>query len=391
MPTVQQGPIGTINLLEDLIVQEMMQNVAVLETSSKPLTTVMNNLEKVVATDTPEPQHAEDELLPTIDLVNGAHTAADVTIAVDNPVFYLVGDILHIPRTGENMRVTSAPGVSPITVTRGIGQTPPAALNDDDPIWILGCALEEGASSRLALNTLEIPFTHYCQIIRNSIEGTGTQLATRQLGGDYEDQAEKKLIEHKKQMEYFFKFGRSDRRTVNGEYMRTMGGIFERIQINRFAVNGVLGEGAWEAGLEAGFQFGSARKLFIAAPRVLRAISNFARNRLITVPEDESYGLVMRRYESHSGTVDLVSDRELKGAVYGGYGALLDPDYIIVRYLRAGPDSGRPAKYQGSSYCKRIENIQANDADRRKDEFFSELTLQLVQERVHMVLTGVTG
>jgi hypothetical protein len=204
----------------------MMQNVAVLETSSKPLTTLMNNLEKVVATDTPEPQHAEDELLPTIDLANGAHTAADNTIAVDNPAFYLVGDIIHIPRTGENMRVTAAPGTSPITVSRGIGQTPPAALVNDDPIWILGCALEEGANSRLALNTLEIPFTHYCQIIRNSIEGTGTQLATRQLGGDYEDQAEKKLIEHKKSMEYFFKFGRWDRRTVNGEYMRTMGGLF---------------------------------------------------------------------------------------------------------------------------------------------------------------------
>jgi hypothetical protein len=391
MPTVQQGPRGTISVLEDLIVQEMMAKVAVLETSSRPLTTMMNHLLKVVATDTAEPQHTEDELLPSIDLAVGAHTAATANLAVDNPAFYLVGDILHIPRTGENMRVTTASGVSPVTVSRGIGQTPPAALVDNDPIWILGCALEEGATSRAALNTLEIPFTHYCQIIRNSLEGTGTQLATRQLGGDFEDQAEKKLIEHKKQMEYFFKFGRHDRRTVNGEYMRTMGGIFERVQVNRVAVDGILGEGEWEAALELGFQFGSARKLFICAPKILRSISNFARNRLITVPEDESYGLVLRRYESHSGTVDLVSDRELKGAVYGGYGILIDPDYWIVRYLRAGPSSGRPAKYQGSAYCKRIENIHANDADRRKDEFFSELTLQGIQERVNMVLTGVTG
>ena len=391
MPTVQTGPRGTVDLLEDLIVQEMMAKVAVLETSSRPLTTLMNHLEKVIPTDTPEPQHAEDELLPSIDLAVGAHTPAVFALNVDNPAFYLVGDILHIPRTGENMRVTTAAGVSPITVTRGVGQTPPAQINDNDPIWILGCALEEGASSREALNTLEIPFTHYCQIIRNSLEGTGTQLATRQLGGDFEDQAEKKLIEHKKQMEYFFKFGRLDRQTVNGQYMRTMGGVFERIQINRVAVDGILGEGEFEAALELGFQFGSARKLLICAPKVGRAIGNFARNRLETVPEDESYGLVLRRYESHSGTVDIVTDRELKGTIYGGYGMLFDPDYWIVRYLRAGPESGRPAKYQGSSYCKRIENIHANDADRRKDEFFSELTLQGIHERVNMVMTGITG
>ena len=391
MPTVQTGPRGTIDLLEDLIVQEMMRKVAVLETSSKPLTTLMNNLMKVIQTDTPEPQHTEDELQPTVDLVTGVHTAAAVALNIDNPTFFLPGDLLHFPRTGEVCYVTLAAGVSPITVRRGIGNTPPAALVDNDPVWIIGSALEEGANSRDALNTLEIPFTHQCQIMRNSLEATGTQLATRQLGGDFDDQAEKKLIEHKRQMEYCFKFGRQDRVTINKQYMRTTGGILERVLINRFAVNGILEEGTWEAFLEMGFQYGSSRKLFIGAPRVLRGIGNFARNRLITVPEDESYGLVLRRYESQSGTVDLISDREFKGTVYGGHGMLIDPDYILVRYLRAGADSGRPAKYQGSAYCKRIENIQANDSDRRKDEYFSELCLQMIHERVHAVITGVRG
>ena len=391
MPTVQTGPRGTIDLLEDLIVQEMMRKVAVLETSAQPLMTVMNYLEKVVATDTPEPQHTEDELLPTIDLLDGAHTAVDNTLDVDNPTFYLVGDILHFPSTGENARVTAAPGTSPITCRRGVGNTPPAALADNAPIWILGAAIEEGADARAALNTLEIPFTTYCQIIRNSLEGTGTQLATRQLGGDFDDQAEKKLIEHKRQMEHFIKFGRFGRDTVNGQYLRTMYGLLERIQVNRFAVNGVLGEGEFEAFLEMGFAFGNARKLLVAPPRVLRAIGNFARNRFVTIPEDETYGLRMRRIESNSGTVDLVSDRELKGSVYGGYMLLLDPDYMLLRYLRAGPDSGRPSKYQGSAFCKRVENIQNNSSDRRKDEYFSECGLQMVHERVHAIGTGIIG
>lgn len=392
MATVQRGGRGTVDLLQDLIVQEMMQKVAVLETTSKPLTTVLNKLEAVYPTDTPEPQHTEDELLPNVTLLQGAETAAQVNLTVDNPELFLVGDLIKFPRTGEVARVSAAPGINPITVRRGIGATPPAALNDDEVIWILGCALEEGANSREALNTLEVPYTAYCQIIRNSMEGLGTQMATRQLGGDFEDQAEKKLIEHKRQLEYLIKFSHRDRFVVNGEYLRTMGGIFERISTNRYAVDGVLGEGELEAICEMGFEFGSERKLAIAGPRVFRSISNIARNRLITVPEDESYGLALRRYvTSQGGILDFCVDREMKGDTYGGYLAILDMNYMMLRYLRAGPGSGKTDKYQGSLYCKRIEHIQDNDADRRKDEIFSELTIQLIHERVHAVATGIWG
>lgn len=392
MPTVQQGPRGTIDLLEDLIVQEMLQRVAVLETSARPFTTMLMQLEKVMESDTPEPQHAEDEMLPMVDLVQGAFTAANVNINFDNPAFFLVGDVLHFPRTGENARVTAAPGVNPITLRRGLGNTPPANLLDDEVTWILGGASAEGAVSRLALNTLEIPFTTHLQIIRNSMEGTGTQLATRQLGGDFEDQAEKKLMEHKRQLEYFVKFGRQGRDTVAGQYMRFMQGFFERVQTNVFAVNGVLGEGEFETFCEMAAGYGNQRKLALASPTAARAINNFARNRMYTVPQDESYGLRLTRYDSAAGlTLDIVVDRELKGTVYGGYLAVVDPDYVLLRYLRAGPGSGRPEKYQGSAFCKRVENIQANDADRRKDEFFSEMGVQFIHERVHAVATGITG
>ena len=223
MPTVQQGARGTIDLLDDLIVQEMMRRVAQLEPSARPLTTLMNNLEKVLQTDQPEPQHAEDELLPNIDLSAGAIAPNVTALPVQNPQFYLVGDIIHVPRTGENMRVTDAPGTSPITVKRGVGG-PPSDIVDNEPLWILGGAQREGDTSRIALNTLEVQYTHFCQIIRNSVEGTGTQLATRQHGGDFEEQAEKKLIEHKRQMEYFFKWGRPSREAVDGEWLPHDGG-----------------------------------------------------------------------------------------------------------------------------------------------------------------------
>jgi len=389
MPTVQADARGTIDLLDDAIVQEMVRGVAQLEPSAGPLTTLMNTLERVMSTDNPDPQHMEDELLPNVDLASGAQTAASDTITPDNIGFYLVGDILHIPRTGENIRVGTV-GVADLTVVRGVG-TAAAAIVDDEPIWILGGAQQEGDQSRNSLNTLEVPFTNRCQIVRNSIEGTGTQLATRQHGGDFDEQFEKKLIEHKRQMDRLFKFGAPSRATVSNQHLRTMQGLNHWIQTNRMAVNGVLGEGEFDAFLEMAFQYGSSEKVLLASPKVGRAIQNFAKNRLVTIPADEEYGIAIRAYESNHGDVMIINDRELKGATYMGYGFLFDPEYMLVRYLRAGSGGGRSEKYSGNLYCKRVEKIQANDSDTRKDEIFSELTLQPIHERTAAALTGVEG
>ena len=131
MPTVQSGARTGADLLQDAVVIDMMSRVAQLEPESQPLTGMLNLQQKALFTRNPEPQHMEDELLPNRDLVIGAQTPADASIEVDNPLFYLVGDIIHVPRTGENMRVTAAPGTSPITVARGVGSAPAAILDDE--------------------------------------------------------------------------------------------------------------------------------------------------------------------------------------------------------------------------------------------------------------------
>ena len=390
MPTVQSGARLGPDLLNDAVVIDMMSRVAQLEPESQPLTGLLNVLEKSASSRNPDPQHMEDELLPNRDLVNGTQTAADTSIEVDNPLFYLVGDILHIPRTGENMRVTAAPGTSPITVARGVGSAP-ANILDDEPLWILGGAQVENASSRTALNTLEIQKQFHCQIVRNSIEMGEISMATEVYGGDFDDQFDKKLIEHKRSMDGFFKYGTPSRTDTGAGYIRTMEGVLHWIQTNRMAVDGVLGEGEFDAFLEMGFQYGSSTKILLASQRIVRSINNFAKNRMETVNLEGSYGMDISEYRGPSGKVWILSDRELKGAVYSGYGILLDPEYFLIRYLLAGGDAGATEKYQGSQYCRRVTNIQANDLAGRKDEIYSCLTLQMVHERTAAVLSGVEG
>lgn len=389
MPTVQQGPRGTFDLNNSLIVQEMLASVSLLDPSSKPLTTLFTSMEKAMPSDNAEPQHSEDELFPNIDTLTAASTAGDTTLDVANPLFFLNGDILHFPRTGENARVT-ADGVAAtaVTVSRGVGGAP-AALVVGDEVWILGGAQAEGSRSRTAVNTLEQVYTYYCQIIRNSVDATGTQIATAQHGGGFEYQVDKTYIHHKRQLEYFIKWGIPSRDSSSGQWLRTMEGYNHRIQTNRMDVNGSLGEGEFDAFCQMLFQYGNTRKLALCSPRAITAINAFAKGRLVTVPADKSYGMAVSEYMTPFGELWLVNDRELKGDYYGGHIIAVDPDYACLRYLRDG--AGKTAKYGGDLFCKHIENIQENDEDTQKDEIFSELTVQHEQERVNAIAMRING
>jgi len=190
-------------------------------------------------------------------------------------------------------------------------------------------------------------------------------------------------------MEYFFLWGTPSRTSVNSQWLRTMEGFNHRIQTNRVSVNGPLNEGEFDAFLTMGFQYGNSKKMLICSSTVANAINNFAKARLVVNDKADRYGVALRRYEHTEGDVEIVKHRELKGSVYGGYGYLIDWDYAVVRYLRAG--AGSTEKYMGDRYVKRIRNIQANDADTRKDEFFSELCIQIMQEPTMAVVMGVTG
>jgi len=86
---------------------------------------------------------------------------------------------------------------------------------------------------------------------------------------------------------------------------------------------------------------------------------------------------VMKTYYSGQGIVDLVMHRDWKdSATYGGYAYLVDMDAFKYRPLRD---------------TKLKQNVQAPDYDGVKHEYISESSFQIVHERRHAKLTGVTG
>ena len=93
----------------------------------------------------PESEWVYPDLEPSIYSLAKAAGAADTSIFPQFPAFFHTGDIVHCPRTGENMRVLhhSFPGV---VVMRGVGCVP-CAMVEEESIWILGSASHEGATS----------------------------------------------------------------------------------------------------------------------------------------------------------------------------------------------------------------------------------------------------
>lgn len=384
MATLVQGTRSTASILTNRQVIDISNEIYLLEPSSYPLVTLLNSLDKSKPAHNPTVRWMEDELEPNVDLLNGAQTAAAVALTVDNGNFWRVGDIVHVPRTGENMRITGV-AANVLTVVRSIGSVTGAALNDDEPLWNIGPAQREGDTSRALLSVLEVEQSNRTQIFRTVFGTTNTQSATDLYdGNDFDYQAKKSAIEHAVKIERALLWGQQHTATVAGTPLRTMQGIHQFIQTNRVDIGGILTESEFDAFCEIAFRYGGAdQKLLITSGRVIQAINNFSKEKMTTYNDETTYGLNLHEYVSPFGRVMLAYHRQFTGDIYSGMGYLLDMDKIVLRPLRGGRSAG--------SLAVRITNIQANDEDSRRDEYLSELSLEFQNEKAHAMLTGVEG
>ncbi len=391
MATTQTGFRGIRAILDGRQVPDMAETIALLEPQAYPFTQFLNAMDKVVPARNPVVRWMEDELDPRVDTLTASATAGAGTFSMAHPEYFTIDDVVNVPFTNENAAVTAIDvGAGTIDVDRSVGFEPAAALAAGEVVRIIGGARAEGDVSRGINSTLEVEQLNYTQIHRTSLGATNTQLSTELYdGNDLEYQAAKKMIVHLKDIEQTLLFGQraitTSTLSVDGstQFKRYLGGILEFIQTNRMDINGILTESDFDAFCRLSFRYGQSRKLLLCSPVLMQAINNFAKDKLVTIPSDERYGLALREYRSPFGDVILANHWLLSGEVYGGYGVLIDTDNVLLRVLRGRDGSNR--------FVRRIRNIQANDQDARKDELLSEFTLQVIQEKTHSLLTGVLG
>lgn len=214
------------------------------------------------------------------------------------------------------------------------------------------------------------------QILRTPFGVTGTEDATKHYGGDERKRLQAKFgREHARAIEQTLFFGARD---LAGTNQRFCGGLREFLSTNVTNDSGGTTEAEFQTFLKSGFRYGSEEKWFFCSPGAMAAIEGYARSNIRTngsADHGDTYGIKMSQYVSGQGIVNLVMHRDWNdSSVYGGYGFLVDPDAIKLRPLRD---------------TRLRMNVHAPDYDGFKDEYLSEVSLQVTHERRHALLTGI--
>ncbi len=377
------GARGTTLIGQQQRTVNMDKTIRQLQPDAAPFTTFLMELKKEATRD-PRFTHLEDELESRFDAINNAtgYTAADTALVVDNGSYFAQHDLVVVTRTAEMMRVVSV-ATNTITVVRGVG-SPAAALLDNDELLLAGSAQPEGDTSKPARSFNPTQVVNFTQIFRRPWELTGTLLASENetTPHDWDYQAGKVGIEHKRDIERAMLFSRPSESTSGSQPRRTTGGLLHWITTNSTDAGGTFTEVEFNTAMRQGFRYGSKRKVAMASPLATSVLNTYAAGKVQISQREKVYGVDVTTFTSPFGAVRLITNWELEGARYGGYLIGIDMDNVAYLYL-ANAKANRDSKVR--------TNIQAPDADTRKDEWLSECGLRVNNQQTHFVVTVVSG
>lgn len=373
-PTILVGPENTTQNTDNNV-RGVDFAVYELEPDAAPLTVLMSKMATTPATN-PKFEWEEDEGMPNITTLS-ASALSSATAFGTNADIFRVGDVVRFSSLGFGILVTT-------TAAGSFGGTllgAQVSAQTGAEVFLVSNANAELATLReLKFTQLNTAF-NYCQIIRTPFGVSTTEMGMQHYGGPERDRLTKHFgIEHAKARERNFFFGiRSISSTT-----RTANGIQSVIATNITNDTGGLTEGDWQTFLRPGFRYSTNQgspKVAFCSPTALSAIEGFARGKLEVVNDQaNTFGITMKQYVSGQGTVLLVNHRDWNdSATYGGYLFLMDMDAI----------KQKPLQVVGQTQL--LKDRQAPDYDGVKDEFRSEEGIQVIHERRHSLLTGITA
>lgn len=384
MPTILTGVVDDADILSNQRVVDMSPTIAQLEPDEAPLTTMLQKVGKRSAF-SQKVEWLSDELVPRLTTLS-ASAASDLTaiaVATGTGTYFRPGDVVRIASTGENCSV-SAVSANTVYVTRALGGVTALSAASGVDLIKVGNAAAEGATLGTLIQTKKVANYNYAQIQRDPWGFTNTLVASKLYGGpEPANEAKKKLIEHKRQLENSLFWGVRDLNTGGSTPVGYVGGLFQYITSNITSVGGNLTESLMETFLRTAFRYGSQNKVMFVSPLVASAMSSFAQGRLALPSVDTNkYGVSLGQYQSASGAVIQIMikrdwlDFQAGSNQYGGIGVVVDMEDVKMRPLRdtvLKPDR------------------QANDEDSVKQEYLTEWSFEVGQEKKHAIIRGITG
>lgn len=375
------APMSTTNVLSDQLQIDMGDRIQLLEPDVNPLC-VFTKAQSKSATVATKFSWLEDQSKPRFDVASGAAGAGVTAINVAHGSYFQQWDQVLITRTGEQVRVDSVAG-NTITVTRGIGSTAQAII-DTDELYIVGTAQPEGDVSKPSRSDVPSKASNNTQIFRTPFDITGSLQASgfQVSPNEWARQANLKGIEHAKDLELAFMFGRKSATVPAGNEVRTTGGVVSFIGSNQVDAGGELSEPEWNAFVAQVCRYGTRNKLAMASQVGIAALQKFPMGKVQVRQDETTYGINVSHFITPFGSVNLVYHRLMEGSKYGGHIIAVDIAQMKYRYLAAN-GVNRDTKV--------LPNRQANDLDGRKDEYLTEAGLECGLQKAHGVLSGITS
>lgn len=340
-----------------------------------------------------------DEAMDLVRLTtDGTTTTAATTIYVDSPdpsssapgIVYGTalnlkpGDQLMVEPTAdaasftpEFVEVVSVTDATTIVVTRGVGGSTAAQYADARALLLMSNAYAEGTGAPTASTRNPVLFNNYCQIFKDVYDITGTAAAVSNLrtGDPIANDKKRKMFDHSRAIELSIMFGKKNEATSasNGKPIRRTGGLREFIPLSNTTVFGTTPTvDTFFDAVRPVFDFDTGagdERIAFCGNLALNFLNKMVRSDSSTTMElgntVKTFGMNLRTLTLPQGTLYLRGHPLLnRHAMYSKSMFIIDFSALRWRYTK-----GRDTKF--------MDNIQNNDEDRRKGQWFTEGGLEV--------------
>lgn len=358
-----------------------------------PLTALMSKM-KTEKTDDPEFNWWEEELNSVRVINSGISLAASGNVELVSGGLRLVaGDLLLKSQVtelavynNEIMEVVTVTDDTNIIVTRGAAGTTATDTVNLDVLTKIGNVFAEGTVSPDVTGDNPVKQLNFAQIFKTAYELTGTAQVTRARTGDpLKNDKKRKMFAHSVALELAWLYGVAFETTgANGKPKRYVGGLREFITTNSKIYSVALTEDLLLDDIYKVFDYDAGNagneRLVFAGNGFLNTLNKVARASASTrVNFDgtvKTYGMELQKWVLPQGTI-MVRTHPLLNThqIYTDSAFVIDPSAIIYRPLRDTTPQ---------------DNIQANDADTRKGQWFTEAGIEVRHEKTMAFLGSVS-
>lgn len=383
-PTVRSGQVatkGTNAVGIDRHKPSVMERIFMYDPSSNPMLRVLTERAQKQPVKSFEPKWMEDEPIPQWDTTTAGISNVATILPVTNGAYHIVGGIITVPRTGEFLRITGI-ATNDLTVTRGFAGSTAAAITSAENILDTGLADMEGNISPPAKATVVGFLSNFTQIKKTPVHLSRTLSQVELYGGNERPRLRAAAAQrHAREWEELFFHGRKREDTTTATNpIRLMGGLDQFVTSNILSAGGTLSESELFEWLGVVFRFSvdggsSNRRAMFCGQAINNTISSWGAARIQTNSgARQRYGFSVSTLITPYGEVDVV------------YHPLLEVEYAGSAYVvdMAG------IKLGVLQDTKLETDIQQTDEDGFKDQFLTEMTMMVHNEKAHGIIRGVT-